>query len=93
MCVWSQDASTSTTTERAGALEAMHPAVRASRESGTVVPLLEAAVADPCRGLDQDTVTAVGMLRREEALDRPFPWQETVGNQPRWAARRAELPT
>ncbi|ACU75543.1 hypothetical protein Caci_6697 [Catenulispora acidiphila DSM 44928] len=69
--------------ERAGALEAMHPAVRASMESGSVVPLLEAAVADPYRGVDQDAVTSVAMLRREEALDRPFPWQEAVGNQPR----------
>jgi hypothetical protein len=63
--------------DRAGSLEAMHPAVRASMESGSAVPLLEAAVADPYRGMHHDTVSSVAALRREEMLDRPFPWQES----------------
>lgn len=62
--------------ERTGSLEAMHPAVRASMASGSAVPLVEAAVAEPYRGLDQDSVTSVAAMRREEALDRPFPWME-----------------
>lgn len=64
--------------DRAGGLERMHPAVRASMESGTAVPLLEAAVAEPYRGMDHDVVTSVSALRREEVLDRPFPWLEPV---------------
>lgn len=62
--------------DRTGSLEAMHPAVRASMAAGTAVPLLEAAVADPYRGMHQDTVASVAALRREEALDWPFPWQD-----------------
>ena len=64
--------------ERAGTLERMHPAVRASMQSGSAVPLLEAAVADPYRGMDQDAVMAVSALRREEVLDRPFSWQDAA---------------
>ncbi|MEY9933984.1 hypothetical protein ABH926_008647 [Catenulispora sp. GP43] len=65
---------------RAGSLERMHPAVRASMESGSAVPLLEAAVADPYRGMNQDAVTAVRALRREELLDRPFPWLDDASS-------------
>ena len=63
--------------ERTGSLEAVHPAVRASMETGSAVPLLEAAVADPYRGMDHDAVTSVAALRREEVLDRPFAWQDS----------------
>jgi hypothetical protein len=68
--------------ERAGSLAAMHPAVRASMETGSAVPLLEAAVADPYRGVHQDTVTSAAALRREEAPDWPFPWQDSDGGGP-----------
>jgi hypothetical protein len=62
--------------DRAGGLEKMDPAVRASMESGSAVPLVEAAVANPYRGMLQDAVTSVAGLRREEMLDWPFPWQD-----------------
>lgn len=62
--------------DRAGSLEAMHPAVRASMAAGSAVPLLEAAVADPYRGMHQDTAVSAPALRREEALDWPFPWHD-----------------
>jgi hypothetical protein len=62
--------------DRAGSLEAMHPAVRASMTAGSAVPLLEAAVADPYRGMHQDTAVSAPALRREEALDWPFPWHD-----------------
>ena len=68
--------------DRTGSLEAMHPAVRASMAAGSAVPLLEAAVADPYRGMDHDAVTSMTALRRQESLDRPFAWQDS-----------AELPT
>ncbi|MEY9859675.1 hypothetical protein ABH935_005308 [Catenulispora sp. GAS73] len=63
---------------RAGSLEAMHPAVRASMAAGSALPLLEAAVADPYRGMHHDAVSSVAALRREELLDWPFPWQDSA---------------
>jgi hypothetical protein len=59
--------------ERAGSLAAMHPAVRATMESGSPGPLIEAAVAEPYRGVDQDSVTSLSASRRVEVLDWPFP--------------------
>jgi len=53
--------------------------LRASMAAGSAVPLLEAAVADPYRGMHHDAVSAVAALRREELLDWPFPWQEADG--------------
>ncbi|WP_228564358.1 hypothetical protein, partial [Catenulispora rubra] len=64
--------------DRAGSLEAMHPAVRASMAAGSALPLLEAAVADPYRGMHHDAVSSVAALRREELLDWPFPWQDSA---------------
>lgn len=66
---------------RTGSLEAMHPAVRASMESGALTPLLEAAVAAPYRGLRDETVSdvgEVGALRREELLSWPFPFPDVA---------------
>ena len=68
--------------DRAGLLEKMHPVVRASMAAGSAVPLLEAAVANPYRGMHQDTVTSVAELRREDALDCPFPWQDSEAEVP-----------
>lgn len=62
--------------ERVGTAERVDPAVRASMASGSLAPLLEAAVADRYRGLADPAVGQVASLRREELLDQPFPWQD-----------------
>ncbi|WP_194897092.1 hypothetical protein [Catenulispora pinisilvae] len=66
---------------RTGSLEAVHPAVRASMESGALTPLLEAAVAAPYGGLRDQAVGdvgEVGALRREELLNWPFPFPDVA---------------